>query len=67
MKNNIIIAGVPRAGKSTFANKLSRKYGYQHLSMDAIIGGIETVFPELNIKWWPCESNDINVLRIASE
>jgi len=67
MKNNIIIAGVPRAGKSTMSNALSRKFAYQHLSMDAIIGGIETVFPELGIKWWPCESDDINILNIASE
>lgn len=67
MKNNIIIAGVPRAGKSTMSNKLSRKFGYQHVSMDAITGGIETVFPELGIKWWPCESEDIEILRIASE
>jgi hypothetical protein len=66
VKNNIIIAGVPRAGKSTMSNMLSRKFGYQHVSMDAIIGGIEVVFPELNIKWWPCESSDINVLRNAS-
>jgi len=67
LKNNIIIAGVPRAGKSTMSNKLSRKFGYQHVSMDAITGGIETVFPELGIKWWPCESEDIEILRIASE
>lgn len=65
--NNIIIAGVPRAGKSTMSNILSRKFGYQHISMDAIIGGVETVFPELGIKWWPCESFDIDILRIASE
>ena len=64
---NIIIAGVPRAGKSTMSNILSRKFGYQHVSMDAIIGGIETVFPELGIKWWPCESEELAVLRIASE
>ncbi|MCL2224772.1 MAG: hypothetical protein FWB96_07385 [Defluviitaleaceae bacterium] len=67
MKNNIIIAGVPRAGKSNMSNKLSREFGYQHVSMDAVIGGIETVFPELGIKWWPCESDDIEVLRVASE
>ncbi|MCR4752122.1 MAG: hypothetical protein K5852_07485, partial [Eubacterium sp.] len=34
MKNNIIIAGVPRAGKSTVSHLLSKKYGYQHVSMD---------------------------------
>jgi len=52
-KNNIIIAGVPRAGKSTMSNMLSRKFGYQHVSMDAIIAGFETIFPEFGIKWWP--------------
>ena len=59
MKNNIIIAGVPRAGKSTISNILSRKFGYQHMSMDAVIAGIESVFPEIAIKWWP-SSNDEN-------
>ena len=49
MKNNIIIAGVPRAGKSTMSHILSRKFGYQHVSMDAINAGFERVFPELGI------------------
>jgi len=69
MKNNIIIAGVPRAGKSTISNMLSRKFGYQHVSMDAIIAGIENVFPELG-NWWPCceeESKQIDFLRNTSE
>jgi len=69
-KNNIIIAGVPRAGKSTMSHMLSREFGYQHVSMDAIIASIETVFPELDIKWWPCtaeESEGIDVLRNSSE
>ena len=57
MKNNVIIAGVPRAGKSTMSNMLSRKFGYQHVSMDSIIAGFESVFPELGVKWWP-SSND---------
>lgn len=30
MKNNIIIAGVPRAGKSTISHRLATHYGYQH-------------------------------------
>jgi len=49
MKNNIIIAGVPRVGKSTMSHILSRKFGYQHVSMDAINAGFERVFPELGI------------------
>jgi len=52
MKNNFIIAGVPRAGKSTMSNMLSRKFGFQHVSMDAIIAGFEYIFPELDMKWW---------------
>jgi len=49
MKNNIIIAGVPRAGKSTVSRIISKKFGYQHVSMDSIIAGFECVFPELGI------------------
>ena len=44
MKNNIIIAGVPRAGKSTVAHLLARRFGYQHISMDSIIAGFEKCF-----------------------
>ncbi len=44
MKNNIIIAGVPRAGKSTMSHQLAVRYGYQHISMDSIIAGFEKVF-----------------------
>lgn len=49
MKNNIIIAGVPRAGKSTMSHLLSTTFGYQHISMDSINAGFERVFPELGI------------------
>ena len=49
MKNNIIIAGVPRAGKSTVSHILSQEYGYQHVSMDSIIAGF---FLDGRIKRW---------------
>ena len=49
MKNNIIIAGVLRAGKSTVSHLLSKKYGYQHVSMDSIIAGFEKCFPETGV------------------
>lgn len=49
MKNNLIIAGVPRAGKSTVAHLLASRYGYQHVSMDAIIAGFERCFPETGV------------------
>ena len=49
MKNNIIIAGVPRAGKSTIAHRLAKQYGYQHVSMDSIIAGVEKCFPETGV------------------
>lgn len=49
MKKHIIIAGVPRAGKSTIAQKISIQYGYQHISMDSIIAGIEKTFPETGV------------------
>ncbi|MDE6221166.1 MAG: ATP-binding protein [Lachnospiraceae bacterium] len=49
MKKHIIIAGVPRSGKSTLSQRISDRLGYQHISMDAIIAGIERVFPETGI------------------
>ena len=49
MKNNIIIAGVPRAGKSTISRQLANRYGYQHISMDSIIAGFEKCFPETGV------------------
>ena len=49
MKKHIIIAGVPRSGKSTISQRISEDLGYQHISMDSIIAGIERVFPETGI------------------
>ncbi len=49
MKNNIIVAGVPRAGKSTVSHRLAARYGYQHISMDSIIAGFEKCFPETGV------------------
>lgn len=49
MKKHLIIAGVPRSGKSTISQAISYKFGYQHISMDSIIAGIERAFPETGI------------------
>lgn len=49
MKKYVIAAGVPRAGKSTLCRMLAGELGYQHISMDAVLAGIETVFPETGI------------------
>jgi hypothetical protein len=65
MKNNIIIAGVPRAGKSTVSNLLSKKYGYQHVSMDSIIAGFEKCFPETGINTYQGLSS-MDTLRVIS-
>lgn len=49
MKNSIIIAGVPRAGKSTISHRLAARFAYQHISMDSIIAGFEKCFPETGV------------------
>ncbi|MDE7398533.1 MAG: hypothetical protein K2N06_03300 [Oscillospiraceae bacterium] len=49
MKKHIIVAGVPRSGKSTISQKIANNWGYQHISMDSIIAGIERSFPETGI------------------
>ena len=46
---HLIIAGVPRAGKSTLSRRAARELGWQHVSMDAIIAGFERCFPETGI------------------
>ena len=65
MKNNIIIAGVPRAGKSTVSHLLSTKYGYQHISMDSIIAGFEKCFPETGVSTYQGLSS-MDTLRVIS-
>ena len=65
MKNNIIIAGVPRAGKSTVSHLLSKKYGYQHISMDSIIAGFEKCFPETGVNTYQSLSS-LETLRVIS-
>ena len=65
MKNNIIIAGVPRAGKSTVSHLLSREYGYQHVSMDSIIAGFERCFPETGVSTYQGLSS-LETLRLIS-
>ena len=65
MKNNIIIAGVPRAGKSTISHLLSKRYGYQHISMDSIIAGIEKCFPETGVNTYQGLSS-LETLRVIS-
>jgi len=56
MKRNIIVAGVPRAGKSTLSSMLA-KHGYTHVSMDSIIAAFEQVFPELGIDSYGYDSS----------
>ena len=65
MKNNIIIAGVPRAGKSTLAHLLASRYGYQHISMDSIIAGFEKCFPETGVSTYQGLSS-MDTLRVIS-
>lgn len=65
MKNNIIIAGVPRAGKSTVAHLLARRFGYQHISMDSIIAGFEKCFPETGVSTYQGLSS-MDTLRVIS-
>ena len=65
MKNNIIIAGVPRAGKSTISHRLAKQYGYQHISMDSIIAGFEKCFPETGVNTYSGLSS-IDTLHLIS-
>lgn len=65
MKNNIIIAGVPRAGKSTISQILSKRFGFQHISMDSIIAGFEKCFPETGVNTY-CGLSSLDTLKLIS-
>ena len=65
MKNNIIISGVPRAGKSTIAHLLSKQFGYNHISMDSTIAGFERCFPDTGVNTYQGLSS-MDTLRVIS-
>ena len=68
MKNNIIISGVPRAGKSSISHRLSRIFGFQHVSMDSINAGFECCFPELGINTSATDMTNIeNLINISAK
>jgi hypothetical protein len=56
MKRNIIISGVPRAGKTTLSRMLMQ-HGWTHISMDAIIAGFEQCFPETGVSTYQALSS----------
>ena len=66
MKCNIIVAGVPRAGKSTLSTMLAT-HGYTHVSMDSIIAGFERVFPETGINTYQGLSSIDTLITISAK
>ena len=62
---NIILAGVPRAGKSTLAHHIAKQYGYAHISMDALIAGFEKCLPETGVNTYQGLSS-LDTLRVIS-
>lgn len=67
MKKYIIISGVPRAGKSTVSKLLAKQFGYQHLSMDSVLAGIESVFPETGIRTDAETDEPENIKKISGK
>lgn len=49
-KKHIIIAGVPRSGKTTLCSQLVQNLQYQHLTMDIIMIAFEKAFPQTEIR-----------------
>lgn len=59
MYKNILIMGPGRAGKTTLAKMINRKYGYSIISIDDIVTSLEA-FPELNISW---DGNHVEIAK----
>ncbi len=66
---HLIIAGVPRSGKSTLSRQVAGQMGWQHICMDAVIAGFEQCFPETGIDTGISVNKDkssMEILRIIS-
>lgn len=59
---NIALIGYPKSGKTTFAKRIAKSLGFSHLSLDAIVGTFEHVFPEHGI----CHDEGTLQMRISS-
>ncbi len=66
MKKHIIIAGVPRAGKSTVSGRIAKRFGYQHVSMDSVIAGFEKCFPDTGVSTYQGLSS-LDTLKLISK
>ena len=45
----IILAGIPRSGKSTVGKKISGKHKYSYLPFDSFVSTFNKIYPELGI------------------
>ena len=66
IKKHIIIAGVPRTGKTTISSLIAKTGKYQHLCMDAIIGAFEKEFPETGVTTYT-ENPDSMVIDVSGK
>lgn len=48
-QKNVIILGAARAGKSTLAQMIHKKYNYSIISIDSFVSALKDAFPELGI------------------
>ena len=46
---NIILMGTSRAGKTSLATEISKKLGYNIVSLDSLVSAFGKVYPELGI------------------
>ena len=66
MKKYMISSGVPRAGKSKLSAQVSRRFGYQHISVDSIIAGFEACFPDTGVNTYQGLSS-LETLQVISK
>ena len=59
---NIIIAGSPRAGKSTLARKINEELNYFVISIDKLVATFQGAYPQLDIRLnWNREKTTDNI------
>ncbi len=62
--STILVAGVPRSGKSTLARMIARELGMSYFPVDALVSSLGTLHPELGLTH--LTSNPSEVSRILS-
>ena len=59
-KKSIIIAGVPRSGKTQLSRRLAKETSMSHCSVDAFVSAFEVAYPDMDLTGVTIRPGDLN-------